>query len=59
MNLHHSLLICIVSLLFLMSPHDGGGHDEETNIDHYDDYHWSNECPNEVCVRVQETPAET
>ena len=48
--------MCLVSFLLLMSPHDGGSHDEETNIDHYDDYHWNNECPNEVGARVQKTP---
>jgi hypothetical protein len=39
-----------------MSPHDGGGHDEEPNVDQYDDQHWNNERPNKVSLWVQETP---
>ena len=38
-----------------MTPHNGGCHDEEPDIDQDDHYDWSNEGPNEVGLCVQET----
>ena len=38
-------------------PHNGGCLDEEADIDQDDDYDWSNEGPDEVCLCVQETAA--
>ena len=38
-----------------MTPHNGGCHDEEPDIDQDDHNDWSNECPDEVGFCVQET----
>ena len=42
-------------MLLLLTPHNGGCHDEESDIDKDDYYDWSNEGPNEVGLCVQET----
>ena len=42
-------------LLFLLTAHNGGCHDEEPDIDQDDHYDWSNEGPNEVSFSIQET----
>ena len=38
-----------------MFPCDGGSHDEESSVSQDQNYHRSDEGPDEVCFRIQET----
>ena len=56
-NLLNIFIFGVIALFLVMMPHNNGYSDKESNVnrdDHNDRY---NECPDEVCVRIQKTAA--
>ena len=45
-------------LSLLVAVHDHNGHDEEANVGYEDEYHWSNDGPDEPVLSIHVAAAE-